>query len=120
MLQSCSRHGISNSKNKIDTDDVVNMVNKMGIKINKNEAFVLLKSADINGDNALDVEEFISLIHSTNEALDVDLKELQPMNDQMNKYGGKSNDVLGKIQQNASNNYENKLDNQLRLFFQKS
>jgi hypothetical protein len=92
----------------------------MGIKINKNEAFVLLKSADINGDNALDIEEFISLIHSTNEALDVDLKDLEPMNEQMNKQGGKSTEILGKLQQNASNNYEYKLDNQLRLFFQKS
>ena len=92
----------------------------MGIKINKNEAFVLLKSADINGDNALDIEEFISLIHSTNEALDVDLKDLEPMNEQMNRHGGKSTEILGKLQQNASNNYEYKLDNQLKLFFQKS
>ena len=81
---------------------------------------MLLKSADINGDNALDIEEFISLIHSTNNALDVDLKDLAPMSDQMNKQGGKSAEILGKLQQNAFNNYEYKLDNQLKLFFQKS
>lgn len=96
------------------------MVNKIGIKINKNEAFVLLKSADINGDNALDMEEFISLIHSTNEALDVNLKDFEPMNDEINRKGGNSKDILGKLQQVASNTYENKLDNQLRLFLQKS
>lgn len=105
---------------KIDTEDVVNMVNKLGIKINKDEAYVLLKSADINGDNALDVEEFIGLIHSTNEALDVDLKDLAPLSDEMMKSGKRGSEVVDKLQQKASNQYENKLDNQMRLFIQKS
>lgn len=105
---------------KIDTEDVVNMVNKLGIKINKDEAYVLLKSADINGDNALDIEEFISLIHSTNEGLDVDLKDLTPLSDEMMKNGKRGSEVADKLQQNASNQYENKLDNQMRLFIQKS
>jgi Ca2+-binding EF-hand superfamily protein len=105
---------------KIDTEDVVNMVNKMGIKINKNEAYVLLKSADINADDFLDIEEFINLIHSTNEALDVNLRELAPLSNEINKKGERDLKVIEKLQQKASNQYEKKLDNQMRLFMQKS
>lgn len=104
---------------KIDTDDILNMVSKMGIKINKDEAYVLLKSADINGDNNLNLAEFISLIHSTNEALDVDLQDLAPMNDALSNAVGKVG-AIDRIQQKASGLYENRLDMQMRLFMQKS
>lgn len=48
------------------------MINKLGININKEEAKVLLASADLNGDGGLDLQEFHDLIYSTNDALNVD------------------------------------------------
>jgi Ca2+-binding EF-hand superfamily protein len=104
----------------IDTEDVMNMVKKIGIKVNKNEAYVLLKSADVNGDDALDIEEFINLIHSPNEALDVDLRELAPLSDEINNKTKNPSLGIEKLQKRAVNQYENKLDNQLKLFMQKS
>jgi Ca2+-binding EF-hand superfamily protein len=94
---------------KIDTDDILNMVIKIGIKINKDEAYVLLKSADINNDDNLNIEEFISLIHSTNEALDVDLQHLAPINDAINHEISKSR-AIGQLQQKASGRNDNPLD----------
>ena len=52
------------------------MINKLGININKDEALVLLYSADSNGDGGLDLKEFHDLIYSTNEALNVDLGKI--------------------------------------------
>lgn len=105
---------------KIDTDDVANMVNKMGIKINKNEAYVLLKSADMNNDDTLNIEEFINLIHSSNEALDVDLKTLAPLNSEINKHGNNETAAISHLAKNASGQYENRMNNQMRLYLQKS
>jgi len=60
----------------IDTEDIVRMISKLGININKEEALVLLYSADSNGDGGLDLQEFHDLIYSTNEALNVDLGKI--------------------------------------------
>jgi hypothetical protein len=48
------------------------MINKLGININKEEALVLLASADLNGDGGMDLQEFHDFIYSTNDALNVD------------------------------------------------
>jgi Ca2+-binding EF-hand superfamily protein len=106
------------SKKKIDTEDIVHMVNKIGIKINSNEAHVLLKSADIDGDDALSMKEFINLIHSDNEAF-VDLKTLANDNEDVHEKD-KHDEIENTLQKGVSNAYENKLNNQLRFFMQKS
>lgn len=49
------------------------MIRKLGININEDEAFVLMTSADSNGDGALDLQEFHELMYSSNDALNVDL-----------------------------------------------
>ena len=49
------------------------MMNKMGIRVNAEEAQVLLISADQNKDNQLTMNEFMDLIFSQNDALNVDL-----------------------------------------------
>lgn len=108
------------SKKKLDSDDIVDMVTKIGIKINKNEAQVLLKSADINNDGLLDIEEFISLIHSDNDVFDVDLKTITDANEDIATTGNNAKEIETKLQKGISNAYENKLDNQLRFFMQKS
>ena len=104
----------------IDTEDMMTMINKLGIKINKDEAYVLLKSADINGDDALDIQEFINLIHSSNDALDVDLNKLSSMRQEIAKGGAGVSLVIDKLTKNASGQYENRLNNQMRLYLQKS
>jgi Ca2+-binding EF-hand superfamily protein len=53
------------------------MINKMGININKDEAMVLMASADQNYDGVLDLKEFHDLIYSANEALNVDLGSIE-------------------------------------------
>jgi hypothetical protein len=60
----------------LDSKDIQNMVTTLGIKINDDEAKVLLASADSNGDNLLAVDEFIELIFSQNDALNIDLSKI--------------------------------------------
>ena len=104
----------------IDTEDMVTMINKLGIKINKDEAYVLLKSADINGDDVLDIQEFINLIHSSNDALDVNLSKLSSMRQDIVKGGADVSSAIDKLTKNASGQYENRLNNQMKLYLQKS
>jgi hypothetical protein len=49
------------------------MMNRMGLKVNTEEAQVLLISADQDKDNTLSMNEFMDLIFSKNDALNVDL-----------------------------------------------
>jgi hypothetical protein len=50
------------------------MMNKMGLKVNPDEAKVLLISADQDKNNILNMNEFMDLIFSQNDALNVDLR----------------------------------------------
>lgn len=52
------------------------MINSLGIKINMEEASVLLASADTNRDDKLFVDEFIDMICSKNDTLNVDLNRV--------------------------------------------
>lgn len=53
------------------------MMNKMGIKANLDEARVLVASADAQNHQRLFLNEFMDLILSQNEALNVDLSKLK-------------------------------------------
>ena len=53
------------------------MMNKMGLKVNLDEAQVLLISADQDNNNALSMNEFMDLIFSQNDALNVDLAKVE-------------------------------------------
>ena len=64
------------NKGHIEASDIHRMMNQMGLKVNIDEAQVLLISADSNQDNMLSLNEFIDLIFSTNDALNVDLTHL--------------------------------------------
>ena len=52
------------------------MIRKLGININEDEGFVLLTSADLNGDGGLDLQEFHEFMYSSNDALNVDLGKI--------------------------------------------
>lgn len=55
------------------------MLEKMHIKINFNEARVLIASADEHMSGKLNLNQFMYLIFNSNEALNVDLKQLPGM-----------------------------------------
>lgn len=51
------------------------MVNQLGIKINHQEAKVLLGSADANPNEIMSIDEFIDLVHNENEVLNQEEKK---------------------------------------------
>ena len=53
-----------------------NLVNRLGININIDEAKVLVASANKNKNDDLGLDEFLELIFSDNEALNVDLDSI--------------------------------------------
>lgn len=52
------------------------MVKRFGININFDEARVLVASADHDRSNDLNLDEFLELIFTDNEALKVDLQKI--------------------------------------------
>jgi len=52
------------------------MLKDLGHKVNFDEARVLLASADVSGTNKLYLDEFLKMIYSENDALNVDIKNL--------------------------------------------
>lgn len=61
-----------NNKGEIDAGDIKHMCGKMGLTVNDQEARLLLVSADQDCDEKLAMKEFIDLIFTTNEALNID------------------------------------------------
>lgn len=81
------------------------MMNKMGLKVNLDEAQVLLISADQDNNNALSMNEFMDLIFSQNDALNVDLakvESVQQTDDLFQKYfANTQNLILDDIRKDA-------------------
>ncbi len=65
-------------KGYVDERDIHTMVNSLGIQLNKDEARVLLASADHNADAKLKIEEFKDFIFSENKTINVDLGRIAP------------------------------------------
>lgn len=63
----------SESLGVIRPADVFNMVNKLGIPLNQDEARVLVASANQSGSGVLTLEEFLQLIFDDSDRLNVDL-----------------------------------------------
>ena len=95
------------------------MVNRLGIHINREEASVLLASADKNLDSRLTVDEFIDLICSQNETLNVDLNRI-PRDELLtiNQEGGK--ELVEGLRQDAEKQREVHLRDQMRVFVRKN
>lgn len=51
----------------------------MGVKVNKDEAHVLLITADQDKNNTLSMQEFMDLIFSQNDNVNVNLAEFKPL-----------------------------------------
>ena len=57
------------------------MVEKFNLKINVDEARVLLASVDKNSSGDLQIDEFIDLIFNEHDILKVDLSKLRPLSE---------------------------------------
>jgi len=99
----------------VDRDDIQRMISKLGININKDEAFVLMLSADENCDGGLDIEEFHELIYSNNDAFNVDLSKI-PVSASDNQM----NELKKNLNQNIVKQRQEKAMSQVKLFVQKN
>jgi hypothetical protein len=65
------------SAGEINLYNAHNMINKLGIPINYNETLALIASSNKRHSESLNLEEFIHLIFSDNNALDLDLEKIK-------------------------------------------
>lgn len=63
-------------KGAVSVQNVLDMITRFGINMNLNEARVLVASSDHDKTNDLNLDEFLELIFTDNEALNVDLKHI--------------------------------------------
>ncbi len=107
------------SKGHLDVRDVYQMMNKMGLKVNLDEAQVLLISADQDNNDVLSMNEFMDLIFSQNDALQVDLgkHEQVAINPHIAKF---ENLALEELRKDAEHIKENRSLNQWKFFIQKN
>ena len=80
-------------KGEITLYDVHEMVNRLSIPINYNEARVLIASSNKRGTETLNLEEFIHLIFSDNEALKVDLNKLEFKDEKLLSKGKETDNI---------------------------
>ena len=52
------------------------MVHNLGMRINTNEARVLIASCDQNRNSFIDLDEFMDLLYNTDNVLNVDLQKI--------------------------------------------
>ena len=61
---------------QLSAKNVINMLSKMGLKLNEAEAQTLIASADQTGNAKLSLDEFLDLIFNDNDMLNINLKKL--------------------------------------------
>jgi Ca2+-binding EF-hand superfamily protein len=116
-------HRIFNSwdrhrKGYIDLSDLHYMVNQLGIKMNAQETKVLMASHDLSGNKKLTMEEFMDMVFSPNDNMNVDLSKIP--------YAGgvmeiePNEDIMRGIQKDAMQLKKIKEENQLKYMLQKS
>lgn len=66
----------ADNKGAVSVQNVLDMIRRFGINMNLNEARVLIASADHDKSNDLNLDEFLEMIFTDNEALNVDLKQI--------------------------------------------
>eukprot|EP00831_Metopus_contortus_P083842 TRINITY_DN9376_c0_g1_i1.p1 TRINITY_DN9376_c0_g1~~TRINITY_DN9376_c0_g1_i1.p1 ORF type:complete len:129 (-),score=39.78 TRINITY_DN9376_c0_g1_i1:74-460(-) len=96
----------------------VHGVNKMGITINPQESKVLLASHDLNGDGKIVMEEFLDLIFSTNDNMNVDLNKLKFQTNLMEIEPNE--DLMSGIAKDAAKLKQIKEESQIKCSIQRS
>ena len=69
------------------------MINRLNIPINYNETRALIASSNTRGTETLNLEEFIHLIFSDNEALQIDLDKLKYKDEKLYKEGMEAENI---------------------------
>jgi Ca2+-binding EF-hand superfamily protein len=110
------------NKGEIDSGDIKHMCQKMGLTINDQESRILLVSADQDCDEALRMNEFIDLIFTTNEALNIDPSRVNKVvpYPQDGQSDHSHQQVLDDIKREAGMGKESRAYNQWKLFIQKN
>lgn len=68
-------------KGYLTIQNVHEMVNKLGLKMNLNEAQVLIASSDKNFNGMQSMDEFMQMVFNTEDTMDVDLQKLIDIGD---------------------------------------
>ncbi len=79
-IQKIFTHWDNEKKGYISIIDVVNMCQNLGLKVNFDEARVLIASADQNKNNQLNLDEFMDVIYNRAETFNVDLDRMVKLN----------------------------------------
>ena len=74
------------------------MINRLSIPINYNETRALIASSNTRGTESLNLEEFIHLIFSDNEALKVDLNKLEFKDEKLYSEGIETENIKNNLQ----------------------
>ena len=78
-------------KGAVSVQNVLDMIRRFGINMNLNEARVLVASSDHDRTNDLNLDEFLEMIFTDNEALNVDLNHIPVLSENDMK---KMNEVM--------------------------
>ena len=87
-----------NATGEITVYSAHDMINRFNIPINYNETRALIASSNTRGTETLNLEEFMHLIFSDNEALKVDLKKLEFKDEKLFSEGMESENVKNNLQ----------------------
>lgn len=76
MLQKVFKRWDADNAGFVSVKNVYNMVNQLGMKINFDEARVLVASADKRGAQNLSLDEFLDLIYNKDDVMNVNLAKM--------------------------------------------
>lgn len=72
----------ASGKGYLDANDITTMLDKMGLKMNMQEAQTMLMCIDENGDQKVSLNEFLDLVFTHNDALTtLDISKMQNVQD---------------------------------------
>lgn len=102
-------------KGFLSSDDIQTMLEKMGLKVNNDEAKMMLVAIDENGDNQVSLNEFLDLVFTHNDALSgLDLSKAQTL------HGANDMSIMDEIKKKAEASKKMRPMNQWKLFLQKN
>ena len=87
-----------NAMGEITLYSAHDMINRLSIPINYNETRALIASSNTRGTESLNLEEFMHLIFSDNEALKVDLDKIEFKDEKLYSEGIESENVKNNLQ----------------------
>lgn len=104
-------------KGYVDINDVHIMLKDLGHKVNFDEARVFLASSDVSGENKLYLDEFLEMIYSENDALNVNIERLNKLGKDFKIDTDKVSFV--QLEKAARENRQQRHDNQVLFILKK-